>query len=342
MKRAMSSKSGGAQAKRRANAGKSVSAAALALCVALLFSSCGGSMGGGRASDSMSSSPQNNAMSEEMSDAGFDFDDAGLGETSYDISGGAGVFPADDSQKIIYTAYLEIETTSFEENRQNILDKLAACGGYVQSSSMSGGLNSDGTSRRRYMSLVLRVPAGRYAEFLQADGFGNVVHRSEDTEEVTEVYADIEARLASLEAQKSRLLELMDEAGSLEDLLAVEQRLSEVVYEIESYSSQKKLYDNRLSYCTVEISLNEVVRETERTDTFGGRVSAAFAGSWRSFVGFLQDAAVFLIYAAPAIVVLGVLAVVTAVLLKKRRAKRAAKAAAQSCLPGGPAEGGQL
>ncbi len=309
-----------------------IKASAALLCLCLLFTSCGGAPSE-QAVAAEASSDSNGSFYEE---AGFD-DGISYDGAEYVSEDMAGSVPVMENQKIIYTAYLEIETASFEENRQNILEKLEECGGYVESSSTSGGLNSDGTSRRRYARLTLRVPADRYNEFLNAEGFGNVVQRNEDTEEITTAYADVEARLASLEAQRTRLLELTGEAGSLEELLAVEQRLSEVVYEIESYSSQKKLYDSRLSYCTVEISLSEVVRTTSRTDTFGGRVSAALVGSWEAFVGFLQDAVVFIIYSAPAIIAVGVIAAAAVAVIKKRRSRRAMSQAA----PNSPGEGSE-
>ena len=81
---------------------------------------------------------------------------------------------------------------------------------------------------------------------------------SESTEDVTADYVDVEARLNSLEAQRQRLEELRAQAGNLEDLLAIENQLTQVQYQIESYTGQKRVLDDQITYSTVNVYLDEV------------------------------------------------------------------------------------
>ena len=94
---------------------------------------------------------------------------------------------------------------------------VGAAGGYVEySSQYSGGY----TKSAEY---TCRIPSDRYNLFLESvSGAGSVVRTEESTEDATAQYVDIESRLKSLRTQEERLLKLMEESGSLEELLAVQ------------------------------------------------------------------------------------------------------------------------
>lgn len=103
---------------------------------------------------------------------------------------------------------------------------------------------------------------------------------------VTDEYYDIEARLKSLRTQEERLLALLEQSGSLEDIVQLEQALSDVTYEIEKLTGTLRNYDSLIEYMTVTIDLREVTRETEVTQapvTLGERIAAQFHSPWRAW-----------------------------------------------------------
>ena len=67
----------------------------------------------------------------------------------------------------------------------------------------------------------------------------------------------------SLNAYKSLILELLEKAGTVEDIITIEGRLSEVRYQLEAYASQLRTFDNQVDYSTVHINISEVERETK-------------------------------------------------------------------------------
>ena len=85
----------------------------------------------------------------------------------------------------------------------------------------------------------------------------------------------MEARLNSLEAQRQRLEELRAQAGNLEDLLAIENQLTQVQYQIESYTGQKRVLDDQITYSTVNVYLDEVKVLSPTSTSFGSRIAAA-------------------------------------------------------------------
>ena len=103
---------------------------------------------------------------------------------------------------------------------------------------------SDAGSRYRYADLTLRIPVEKLAEFTAAvNSLSNVVSSSRNTEDVTLQYVDTESRVKTLETERDRLLELMEQAETMSDLLEIESRLTEVRGELERYASQLKVLD---------------------------------------------------------------------------------------------------
>ena len=204
-----------------------------------------------------------------------------------------------DNAKIIYTAYLSIETKDYDRAYQQLNDTLSSVDGYMESSSEY----TDSTDSTRTLSLTLRVPEGSYDAFVDAaEQAGNVTSKSESADDVTTQYMDIEARLDNLTAQRTRLQELQASADDLTDLLQIESSLSDVQYQIESYQSQLNWYSQQISYCTVNITLDEV--ETLTTGTsFAARLADAAKNGWWNFTAGAQAVVVFLIGAWPAIVI---------------------------------------
>lgn len=290
------------------------------------LSAAAGEYGGGYDYDAAPSAP---AASPE---------EAGGWSNADDAAGSTAQLLADPSRKIIYNAHLSIESTEYEKTRSELLAAAATAGGYVESSSQYGSAEEG----NRWVDLTLRIPSKNYSSFLAAaENAGSLLQKDESTQDITREYVDVEARLASLKNQEKRLQELAAQAESLEDLLAIEQRLSDVQYEIESYTAQQRLFDDQVDYSTVTINLNEVRVYTPTKRGFGSRIVSAFQNSWSDFAEGAQDFAVGLVYALPSLLVLAALAAVVLVLV--RQAKKRAAARPKPAAPAGktPPEGTQ-
>ena len=226
-------------------------------------------------------------------------DDRSL-ETEYSGTGSTeAAAPAVDSAKIIYTANLTLESKDYDAARAALDAALAEAGGYMESSDEYANSGS-----RRSLSLTLRVPQENYESFLAAvAATGNVTYKSQQAEDVTTQYMDIEARLDSLKEQRARLQELKASADNLSDLLQIESSLSDVQYQLESYQSQLDWYSRQVECCTVYLSLEEVQTYTPVEEGFGSRIQNALREGWSGFVETVQSAAVFLVGHWPFIVV---------------------------------------
>ena len=101
----------------------------------------------------------------------------------------------------------------------------------------------------------------------------NVRSFSENTEDVTLQYTDLDTHIKALREELDALFSMMEQATSMEDILAIQSQITEVRYEIENYESQLRVYDNQVNYSTIYLDLYEVTRESSTTGkTFGDRV----------------------------------------------------------------------
>ena len=197
--------------------------------------------------------------------------------------------------KLIYEANVSIETKEFEATIEKLNQKIKDCGGYIINESTSN-------YSRRSSSLTIRIPQENFDKFMNdSNELGNVTYSNTRAEDVTDYYYDTEARLHNYELQEQRLLELLEMAESLEDIMAIEARLSEVRYQIEIYTGQMKSLDKRVTYSTIYMDVNEVV--SYQKVTFGSRFVEACKDTWRNALDFVEEVIISLVYLFPFILI---------------------------------------
>ena len=228
------------------------------------------------------------------------------------------------TRKVIKTANLNLQTLDFNEF-QNALDaKIAESGAYLQYADVSG---TDYYGGRKSANYTIRVPEANLNFFLAGvEGIATVVNKTVGEEDVTLSYVDTETRIKTLEIEQERLLALLEKADDLEYIIKLEQRLSEVRYNIESYKSQLRTYDDKITYSTVRIYVYEVARVQEKEpETLWERISNGFKNTMYDISEGAQNFLVWFIINIPYIVFWCAVIVVAVVVLKKKHAKRKAK-----------------
>lgn len=233
---------------------------------------------------------------------------------------------AETGRKLIKTVYLEMQTKEFDALIDGLTAKVSEMGGYIESSSIGGNSYYYESTRSAYFTV--RVPSDRLDEFVEVVGeLGNVTRKNESVEDVTLQYVDTESRKKALETEQERLLELLEQAENMEDLLAIESKLSEVRYELENYGSQLRMLDNQIDYSSVNVDITEVERITEVKDrTFFEEVADRFSDSLYSVgkglrgfaIGFLGSLPILAVW----VVIIGAVILVVRRILGSKKEKK--------------------
>ena len=304
----------------------------LALAISMLLTGCGSKGGGISSGTAADTAAATEYYEEALYDAGGIYMSAAQ-NTSAEMpeaeaeAGSSSPQVQSIQRKLIKTVNLDVETETFDTLMENIYQKTDSLGGYVESSYTFNGSNYRGNQNRN-ANLTLRIPAQQLDEFLsEVSEISNVISKDENVTDVTLQYVDMQSHKEALLTEQTRLLELLEKAESVEDIIAIESRLSEVRYQIESMESQLRTMDNQVSYSTVYLYINEVARLTPvKEQTTWEKITTGFSeslydvgnGIKNFFIGILINLPYLVVWA----VILCVLFFVIRGIIKVRRSRK--------------------
>lgn len=242
------------------------------------------------------------------------------GGNSLTENGSTGSSALPEGRKWVITVTMSAETDDLDTMTAELDKHISALGGYVEDQRIYNG-SSYSSRRYRYANLTIRIPAADVDKFTQEiAGIANVVSKETSRDDITLKYVDTESRLTALKVEEERLLELLEKAETMADLLEIEARLTDVRYELENYGSRLRLYDNQVDYATIYLDIEEVQEYTPVAEpTFWERITGGFADSLDDLWDSLQDLAVLIVTSAPFLVVYGGIALAIVLLVKKVR-----------------------
>ena len=238
-------------------------------------------------------------------------------------------------RKLIRTIHLDVETDEFDTLLHKLQEQIQTLSGYIEQSDVSGhSIQYENSRRRAYMTV--RIPSTKLDQFVDSmETNANVTNKSETTTDITLKYSDLESRKKSLTIEQDRIWALLEKADTLEAVIALEERLSEIRYELESMESRLRLYDNQVDYSTVYVNISEVKVYTPTAPaTIRERIQKGFTRN----VEDLKDSAVdFIVWTAssiPFLIPLAILVMIAAIIIRKIRTKKSIRSIA-SKLPTG-------
>ena len=229
-------------------------------------------------------------------------------------------------QKLIKRVNMDAETEDLEALLPQLMAEISALGGYVESQEIYNG-SSYASYRHRNAQLTIRVPAENLNGLVdQVKGASNVICYSESVEDVTLTYVDMETRILVLETERDRLLELMEKAENMSDLLQIEARLTQVRGNLESINSQLKVLQNQVSYATIELYISQVKVYTEvEEQTVWQRIGNGFAKNLKNIGEDLVDFFVWAVTYSPQLILWAAIITVAIILLRRRFRKTKVK-----------------
>ena len=233
-------------------------------------------------------------------------------------------------RKLIKTVNLNLETENYDSLMVGLEQEIEALGGYIEYKDAYHGNYSSRTNsyRNRHANITARIPATKLDEFTKTVGeIGNITYESESVEDVTLKYVDLSSHKKMLVAEQERLMELLENAASMEDIITIESRLSEVRYQIESMESQLRTFDNQVEYSTVHINVEEVERYTPQPEkSTWERIKSGFAENVYRVTNGIKNFAIEFVIAIPIMVIwvlgIGVAVLLVRKILKKKRQRK--------------------
>ena len=201
-------------------------------------------------------------------------------------------------EKLVYTGSITVETTQFSSTLTRIKQTVSDMGGFIESEEDSDdahgwymeGYRKSSSSLRSYIQA--RIPSARFYEFLDGiEGEGaKVTNRSVNVQNISRQYSETATSIESYQIQERRLLDMMEDATRVSDMLEIESRLSEVQGYLKQYQNALSGMDTDVAYSTVSISLREVgIYSQPEATTFVEKIQESFSDGIQSFMNDLQN-----------------------------------------------------
>lgn len=207
-------------------------------------------------------------------------------------------------RKIIVTYSMTMETKEYDESMKELNALINSFNGvrtYIQEDNYN----------TRNINLAVSIPRDKATEFVDEIGkIETLVIKDKNlsSEDVTDKYTDTELRLKTLREKLERLNNLQAEQSELEDLLKLENEITDTILEIERIEGSLKSMDSKIDYTRINITLREIssVVSTYTRPAFGNRLSTAFAESIDNFIYGFQELIIGIIYAAPSLLLFAI------------------------------------
>lgn len=185
--------------------------------------------------------------------------------------------PAKLRRQIIYTADMRLIVEDFSGIPEKVAALVKQHDGFVANSQLAG---RSGSPRNGVWKI--RIPVSGYGDFIQAArSLGEVQSVTTDSQDVSEEYYDIEARIRNKRKEETRLLKHLDDnTGKLEEILAVEREISRVREELERMEGRLRVLKDLTALTTITLHIDEIKGYVPpQAPTLATRVERAFTGS---------------------------------------------------------------
>ena len=304
------------------------------LTAALLLGGCGSSAESTKAATAPAMATDNYVAMENQSYAAEEVAEAEYYDTA-DIYQSNGSFdnaaegievntPTVTNRKLIRSISLEVETQDFQTLISTVTGRVKALGGYIEDSNVYNGSNYSGEVQR-YATMTLRIPSAQADTFLtEVADQSNITQQNENVNDVTLDYVDLDSHKRVLQAEMDNMMELLEATTDINDMITIENRISNLRYQIESMESQLRTYDNKVDYTTVNLHVTEVQELTEIVEpepepdpTTWDRIAEGFTDNLNRVITTFTDLLVWFLSNLPGLVVWAVIIFITVKIVKK-------------------------
>ena len=215
-------------------------------------------------------------------------------------------------EKLVYRCQLDIETKNYAEDKENLMKLISEYEGIIQNSNEYDSddywYSSDYVKTRgtKTLNLQVRIPSEKYKEFIGTVGtIGKVKRNSQQVDNISYDYYNTQADIEQLKIQEQRLLEMMEQAYTIEDMITVEDRLSEVQNELSKLQTKLVGLDTDVAYSYVDIELEEVFEysatEVEKPGFFK-RLGEEIVDGFKAMIQIFEDIILFIVGAVPRLI----------------------------------------
>ncbi len=236
----------------------------------------------------------------------------------------------ENGRKLIRRIRLTVETDDYQAFIDSFTRKLNGLGGYIEDMEANTSGNAPNAT------ITVRVPADQLSALTESvSGIGNITYKHESQEDVTLQYTDTESHITALRTEQGRLTQLLAQAQNLSEILELEDRMTQIRYQLENFERSLRALSNQVEYATATITVSQVVAFTPTEELgYWEKIGQGLSNSVSELWNFLKNLFSLAAIKLPYLLILAALPVALIIVVNKhsrrKMKERAAKYAAQS------------
>ena len=185
-----------------------------------------------------------------------------------------------------------VETTDFNDFNFSLRDKISSLGGYIEDESTDSKevYNSIFTEiyKVRRLNCIIRVPADKVDDLLElVDNSADVIFKKEYVEDVTSDYIDMETHINSLKSEYEVLENLLTMATSVTEIIEVQDRLTSINQQIESYERNLDSLKTDIAYSKVNLTVEEVIYYQDKVERWTSDLAESWAEIFEEWIEYM-------------------------------------------------------
>lgn len=189
-------------------------------------------------------------------------------------------------KKIIKDGRMGLNVAHLDKTKGRIDSLVKAYGGYYENE------NFGKSNYEKYYDLRIRVPNGRFEALIAGveSGEQEVVYKEIDARDVTDQFIDLETRLENKRNYLTRYRELLKKAGTVKEILEIEEKIRGLEEEIESTEGRLKYLSDLVAYSVLNLRIATEMAykyRPARRDSFFEQLKQSLSKGWYGFVDFL-------------------------------------------------------
>lgn len=187
-------------------------------------------------------------------------------------------------RKIIRNADMSYQVSKYDKIMPQIRTAVKRLGGRI------AGENETNLGSRINNELLIRVNSDQFDVLLDslmlfAD---NIEYKRINSNDITEQYSDLSARMKAKKELEGRYLALLKQAKTIKEILEVEAQMRVIREEIEVVEGRLRLYDSQVAESTINLTVYEQLSFAPQTKKgFVQRFFNAIGEGWESLLEFL-------------------------------------------------------
>ena len=180
-----------------------------------------------------------------------DAEESGQDGAGASTSGETGSLQVQSGRQLIVEGWIGLEVDEIDAVVRQVETVATQRGGWVESTDILG------EAGYRTASINVRIPAERFDNAMETlRGLGRVSDEGVSSTDVTDRLIDNEARMNAWRTQEDRLIILLENAATVEDVIDIERRISEVRADIETVAATQRNLSNRVAASLIRVNLH--------------------------------------------------------------------------------------